>query len=172
MVLLQYSEHLHLPLDKQSLLQRQYLVLLRPLGYQNQFHLPVMCLQGICHISSVVSFVGRQNSCSWHFVLQRCKRTMSRYRLYLHCWSLPMSTHFIHTGSLLKQVQGYLLMNSNHLVNPQVGSSDWHRHILLVMHLSNSHSDFNRAIPPRDISFFTKKQKQKQKTKKPLLFIK
>lgn len=131
-VLLQYSEHLHLPLGKQSLLQSQYLFLLRPFGQQYQFHLPVMWHQGICHISSGVSlFSCRQNSCSWHFVLQRCERNMSRFRPHLHCWSPPMYTHFMHTGSLLKQVQGYPLVNSSHLLNRQIGSSDRHQHTYL-----------------------------------------
>lgn len=112
MVLLEYSEHLHLPLGKQSPVQ------ISVYSYQDPFCsppvLPALASLASCkrvltpgnlphsHLQSL-SFLMADRTVLCILCFKVYQRNMCRFSPSLHCFSAPMSTHLINTGGHLKQ---------------------------------------------------------------------
>lgn len=116
LVLLHYSELLHLPPLKQaqsriSVYSCQELFIFRQ-GYQHQFHLPAMFrvfLTGNLshsHLQSPSFLLTDKTVLIDILCFRRCKKTMSGFSPSLHCCSTSRLTHFMEPDGYLKGVHG------------------------------------------------------------------
>lgn len=136
-IFLWYSEHFHLPLDKQSPLQSQCLFLSGPI-FSLPTGLPALVsvasyIQGLPTRESAlqpsaisVSFTEKQNSSFWHFVPERVQKE----HVYIQPISVVLQYPDMHSflgprWSPQGSTQGYLLVYSSRLPNLE-GSSDGH----------------------------------------------